>query len=172
MSAKGVAGTSMRALAKACDLNVAALYHYFDSKEALFDAVIEERQYGTRIVDIPPLDVSLSPPDRLGIVFDQIWEGAIAEERIWRLLLGEGLRSEDVATRSGQALLDDVHKGIQLWIEGLIPELDNANVATELLLGQLFKGFIQHILDPTADLAGIAAQGRTALRLALFDDEA
>ena len=58
MSDKGLAGTSMRKLANACDLNVAALYHYFPSKQALFEAVIAERQYGNRIAKPRP---SISP---------------------------------------------------------------------------------------------------------------
>ena len=35
MSDRGAGSTSMRQLAKACDLNVASIYHYFPSKADL-----------------------------------------------------------------------------------------------------------------------------------------
>src|SRR4051812_26722313 len=44
MSEQGAGRTSMRQLAAACGLNVAAIYHYFPSKDALLAAVIDERR--------------------------------------------------------------------------------------------------------------------------------
>jgi len=41
MSRAGSTGVSMRQLARACGLQVAAIYHYFPSKDALLTAVIE-----------------------------------------------------------------------------------------------------------------------------------
>ena len=40
MSDQGAAKTSMRQLARECGINVATLYHYFESKDALLAAVI------------------------------------------------------------------------------------------------------------------------------------
>ena len=55
MSEHGVAGTSMRMLAGACDLNVATLYHYFPSKAELLQAVLAERGYLERLrTEQPP----------------------------------------------------------------------------------------------------------------------
>ena len=55
-SRKGSEGTSMRELANACDVNVAALYYHFPSKAELLRSVIEERQYDLLIsmVEVPP----------------------------------------------------------------------------------------------------------------------
>ena len=49
MSEHGVAGTSMRMLAGAADLNVATLYHHFPSKADLLHAVLEQRRYLERL---------------------------------------------------------------------------------------------------------------------------
>jgi len=46
MSEHGAATTSMRQLAKACGLQVAALYHYFESKDALLAAVVAAAREG------------------------------------------------------------------------------------------------------------------------------
>src|SRR6185312_5418925 len=48
MGERGVAKTSMRRLASACDLNVATLYHYFPSKAELVRALLLERRYSER----------------------------------------------------------------------------------------------------------------------------
>ncbi|MCB0970444.1 MAG: helix-turn-helix transcriptional regulator, partial [Acidimicrobiales bacterium] len=59
-SAQGSAKTSMRELARECGLNVAAIYHYFESKDALLAAVIDERRYEARLADeIPDLPADL-----------------------------------------------------------------------------------------------------------------
>jgi len=65
MAERGASGTSMRALADACGLNVAALYHYFPSKDALLRAVIEERRYGAQLQSLPIPDLRLPPEERV-----------------------------------------------------------------------------------------------------------
>ena len=50
MARGGAHGTSMRAVAAACGLNVATLYHYFPSKRDLLQAAIAHR----RATDLSP----------------------------------------------------------------------------------------------------------------------
>ncbi len=76
---------SMRALANECGVQVAAIYHYFDSKDALLAAVVDERRYGARLTDPIPLDASTPPDERLRELFLHVWRGALAEEEVWRL---------------------------------------------------------------------------------------
>ncbi len=42
-SEQGISGTSLRALTRAADVNLASVHYYFGSKEALLDAVIDRR---------------------------------------------------------------------------------------------------------------------------------
>ena len=42
MSERGAAGMSMRQLASACGVQVAAIYHYFESKDAIYDAMFRQ----------------------------------------------------------------------------------------------------------------------------------
>jgi AcrR family transcriptional regulator len=56
MARGGAHGTSMRAVASACGLNVATLYHYFPSKRDLLRAAIAHR----RAADLPSSTTSSS----------------------------------------------------------------------------------------------------------------
>ena len=95
----------MRQLADACDLNVATIYHYFPSKADLLRAVMEERGYPRRLgEDGPPPEVSAAPTASEAVrrLLTWLWQGTLAEESAWRLLIGEGLRGEPARTRGGR----------------------------------------------------------------------
>jgi AcrR family transcriptional regulator len=159
MGERGAAGTSMRQLAQACDVQVAALYHYFESKEALLAAVIAERNYAARLADPPPLDRSASPSERVRSLFDMLWRGALEEEPVLRLLLGEAIRSEPAALPVGRDLLDALTPGVASWLNDWVPEVSHPDLLAQLIVGQLFLTFIDHLFDPDAD---VEALGRSA----------
>lgn len=164
MSEHGSAGTSMRLLAKECGLNVAAIYHYFESKGALLAAVIDERRYGARLAAVDALPPGLSPAERVRHVYHEVWEGALAEEPVVRLLLGEGVRREPAAMPVGQGLLATMAEGLEAWLAAELPELAvPPATAADLVVGQLFSGFLRRIFDPTLDAAAIERAGADAL---------
>ncbi len=163
MSAHGSTGMSMRQLASACGVQVAAIYHYFPSKQALLAAVVAERQYGSRLSDPLPIDPSASPSDRLRDLFVAVWEGAIEEEAVWRLLLGESLRGEAAVQPVGQALLDLLGPATTDWVKRCVPEVIDAEAVGHMLIGQLFTGFIRMMFDPELDRATIAREGADVL---------
>jgi AcrR family transcriptional regulator len=165
----GASGMSMRLLAKECGLNVAAIYHYFDSKDALVAAVVDERQYGARLAEIPEIDPSLPAPDRLELMFREIWDGALAEEPVWRVLLGEGLRGEPAVVPVGKGLLDVLGPGLTDWLRLSLPEVAQPQAVAQMLIGQLFAGFLRHIFEPDLDTEVIRSQATTALRAIVFD---
>ena len=99
-TAENSSGISMRQLADACGLNVATIYHHFPSKADLLRAVLEERGYPRRLgEDGPPPEVAAAatPADAVRRLLTWLWEGTLAEEASWRLLIGEGLRGEPAA---------------------------------------------------------------------------
>ena len=165
MAEQGSTATSMRQLAKACDVQVAALYHYFDSKDALLTAVIAERNYSGRLADPPELDRSAPATERLIELFGVLWDGAIEEEAVWRLLLGEGIRSEPAALPVGRALLVAVRVGVGAWIRDWIPELDHPDAVADAVIAQMFLGFLRYMFEPEADPATIGRDAAASLRL-------
>jgi AcrR family transcriptional regulator len=169
MSAHGSARMSMRQLARACGVNVAAIYHYFESKDSLLEAVIDERQYSTRLaVEVPALDKRWSPERRLRAMFHAVWEGALAEEPIWRLVLVEGLAGTAASLPAGRRLLAVSRDGFAAWLADAIPEVAKTDAVAELMVSQLLLAILQHIYSPETATAEIGAKVADALVAVAF----
>jgi AcrR family transcriptional regulator len=163
MSAHGAVGMSMRQLAAACDLQVAAIYHYFASKDALLAAVVAERQYGTRLADPLPVDPAAPDAERLRQLFRFVWEGALSEQAIWRLVLGEGMRGEPTVVPVGEELLGLLEPAARSWVAQVLPGVDHPDAVARLLVGQLLAGFVRHVFLPDQDPAAIAEESADTL---------
>ncbi len=169
MSERGSSAMSMRQLAQACGVQVAAIYHYFPSKDELLRSVVEERRYSARLVEMP-LDLAVSDPaeDRLRAVFQIFWQGALEEEPVLRLLLGEALRNEPVALPTGEALLEVFQSGVVGYLECCLPELADRDVVARVIVAQVFSGFIRHIFEPATPVDQLAAaQADVLVRIVL-----
>jgi AcrR family transcriptional regulator len=152
MSTQGVPGTSMRQLAAACDVQVAAIYHYFPSKDALLRSVFEERRYSARLELSVPVDPDGTVRERLQRIFEVFWAGALEEEPVLRLLLGEGVRNEPVARTMGESLLEVFQLGVRALLDEHVPELDDPQLVTELIIASVFSAFVHHLFVPDADV--------------------
>lgn len=146
MSGHGFAGMSMRMLANECDLNVAALYHYFPSKAELFRAVVEEQNYATRILETPQLPPATSDEDALVVLLCELLAGAAGEERIWRLLIGESIRGNDLARQESRELVNVLRTGVTAWVADTLPDEPNPDALSELIAGQVVAEMIGWIL--------------------------
>ena len=150
MADKGASATSMRALASACGLNVAALYHYFPSKEALLRAVIEERRYGAQLADMPVPDLELAPAERLVALVGAMWDGALAEAPIWRLLLSEALHGDSTAREVGDELRATLETALADALDRSVPEIAVSNeIAARITTGTLFALLVESTLRPS-----------------------
>lgn len=151
MSEHGAKGTSMRQLAAACGVQVAAIYHYFESKDALLAAVVAERQYGRRLAEALPVDPSAPAAERVAALVRAVWEGALEEQATWRLLLGEGFGGEATVLPVGAdlfALLEVASRG---WVREHLPEVADPDAVAALLVGQLLAGFVRYVFEPDLD---------------------
>jgi AcrR family transcriptional regulator len=168
MSERGAAGTSMRRLAGACGLNVATIYHYFPSKADLLRAVIEERRYGERMAaEGPPIDPTLPPDERLGELLGWLWDGALNEQSVLRLIIGEGLRGDAGAQGSARNLVAALDGGLAGWMADGFPELGargiDAAVAGRLVRRHLLALVAEYLAAGTVDTTTAAAELATAL---------
>ena len=166
MSAEGSAAMSMRQLAQACGVQVAAIYHYFPSKDALLQSVFEERRYDTRLasqVQVAGVEAEADVPERLRAVFNLFWSGALEEEDVLRLLLGEGLRNQAVALPTGSAMLELFRTGVLSLLEQYVPEIQDTETVSEVFVAQIFAGFIQHIFQPDLDTDLVASRAAEVL---------
>src|SRR5690625_963688 len=157
MSRQGSAGTSMRQLANACDMNVATLYHYFPSKAELVEAVIAERRYIDRMAggEMPAGDPGLPAEQRFRALFSWLWRQARAEGEILRLIVGEGARGEPAAQRSAQELVLAVDKWLTDLVDSAFPEAAARGLAAEdvarLVRSQLLGLVVEELVVGPAD---------------------
>lgn len=169
MSQQGAAGMSMRQLAQACGVQVAAIYHYFPSKDALLNSVIEERRYSARMSDPIAIDPDAAVADRLRAVFDMFWFGALEEEPVLRLLLGEALRNEPAVYPTGTALLEVFRSGVAMALEQYAPEVDDPKSVTQLYVAQVFSALIRHVFEPDTPVEVIGEEHAEVLVSVVLD---
>ncbi len=99
-SEKGYLGTSNKDIAQAAGINSAALiYHYFESKEALFQAVIAENLSPVHLAEQMAFLKSLPVRDALIFIGTAIVHAMTQPQTVTliRLLLAEALREPEVA---------------------------------------------------------------------------
>jgi AcrR family transcriptional regulator len=160
MSEQGSSGASMRQLAAASGLNVATLYHYFPSKADLLGSLLEQRQYGSRLfAETPPVHTDAPARDRIVALIRWFWEGALEEESVWRLLIGEALHGEERATTSAQELVESIDSALTAWLGDLVPELPvEPAVGARIVRAQLFSLVVEHLA--VRPVAPADAEGR------------
>lgn len=146
MSEQGASASSMRQLASACGCNVATLYHYFPSKADLLRSVIEERHYGERLqIESPPIDRSLPPRERLATLLRWLWWATLEEEAVWRLIIGESLRGEEVALSAARTIVPALDETLARWLAEELPELADPARVARLVRGQLFSLVVERL---------------------------
>ena len=122
MARGGAAGTSMRAVASACGLNVATLYHYFPSKRDLLQAAIEQR----RGVDLRPSPFPEGLPgsveDRLAALLDHLFVGMTADEDLWRTLIADAIHGDDDVYQPLLETADAFEHALAGWLRSLCPD--------------------------------------------------
>ena len=167
MSESGSAGASMRQLAAACGLNVATIYHYFPSKADLLHSVMAERRYGERLSsEAPELDLTVPPRERLVGLLEWLWENALGEEAVWRLLVGEALRGEEAATSNASELVEALAATLEVWLADGFPELTgDLGAMARVIRGQVFALVVEHLAlgAVTPDVARIRAEELAAI---------
>ncbi|MGI9601847.1 MAG: TetR/AcrR family transcriptional regulator [Acidimicrobiales bacterium] len=150
---KGADGTSMRELAEACEVNVAALYYHFPSKADLLRSVIEERHYDLMMatVEVPPASAG-SDTDRLRDLLLTIWTGMQGEQRVWRLLLAESCHHNTDAQEVACSLVGSFESITADWLaQGFGPLAVPLPVAAHLVADFLFSNVARVAIGAVTD---------------------
>ncbi|MDH4169686.1 MAG: TetR/AcrR family transcriptional regulator [Acidimicrobiia bacterium] len=165
-SRRGAAGTSMRELADACGVNVAALYYHFPSKADLLRAVIEERHYDLMlaVVEIPPAGTGTDRA-RLHQLLVAIWAGVQAEQPVWRMLLAESCHHNADAEEVARSLVARFEEAAAAWLgqdfdELVVPVTVAARLLSDFLFANIARAAIgattnQSVDDDAAALAAV-----------------
>ena len=116
-------------------------------------AVIEERRYGAQIQAMPVPDLRLPPAERLTALVVDMWDGALAEATIWKLLLSEALHGDGTAREVGVELLETLEAGLLDALPRLFPELRvDVAVAARAVGATLVALLVEASLVPPADM--------------------
>lgn len=80
---QGISGTSLRALTRAADVNLAAVHYHFGSKEGLLDAVIERRAGPINVARMLALDrlESADSPPSVESILDAFFMAGVEQYR-------------------------------------------------------------------------------------------
>ena len=176
IAAHGVEGMTMRQLAAACDLHIATLYHYFASKSDLLGAIVDDRHYDAGLRHLAlPLDSSLAPRPRLEAFLTTLATEALGELRLWRLLIGESLRDDEVALAEARRLSGALELAVDRWLADLFPELDapggpDRRATTTVVTGQLLAMFLEEMLLGDDDRRERVARRAVATAAVVFPD--
>jgi AcrR family transcriptional regulator len=122
MARSGAHGTSMRAVAAACGINVATLYHYFPGKHDLLQAAIAHR----RASDFPgspfPEGLAGSVEERLAALLDHVFVDMTVDEDLWRALIADAIHGDDDVLRPLLETADAFEGALGDWLRTLCPD--------------------------------------------------
>lgn len=94
----GFSGTGMRELCKRCGIGPPTLYHYFGSKEQLFNAVCVEKYRGSLAEAREVLSDELSAGQQLEVLVDKLFD-LLVNDRVLSLLLRRDLIEGSISGR-------------------------------------------------------------------------
>jgi AcrR family transcriptional regulator len=160
MARGGAHGTSMRAVASACGLNVATLYHYFPSKRDLLRAAIEHR----RAVDFAPSPfpegLAGSVEDKLAALLDHVFVGMTADEDLWRALLADAIHGDDDVFQPLLETANAFEHALAEWLVGLCPEAPALHDAAlvRAIRNAVIGVLVEHL--PQSEGRRVALEGR------------
>lgn len=137
---RGYAAVSMRDLARAAGVTTGALYHYFPSKEALFEALVRDRAAADVAGATRSLPASASPEERLAALTTYVVRNLDPLQDALRLVIDFVQQRPEPAARAFVAAVLDAYRAPLREVFG--PEL--APVGLSLFLGLL----VQRLLDP------------------------
>lgn len=159
---KGFRATTNRDIAEAADINSPGLiYHYFESQEALFQAVLQERAPVFRLAMNEAQDLMVQPPRVVLTHLAQTLMETVSDpttQSMMRLTMGEALRQQDVFDMVYEGAIVHLLTFLYQYVEHLMElgELRRADpgATVRLFIGPLFvyifTTFVLGMKDPKA----------------------
>lgn len=151
---QGFSGVSMRGIARAAGLTQAAIYHHFESKDALYFAALEHVYAGQALDVVSAASAAPDPEARLALAVRLLLDVFDEDARFRRLYLRELLEGDQTRL---QLLAEGVFGSLHRFLLGLMQELAPEGDA-HLLVFDL-SGMIVHHLE-ARPLSSLLSSGR------------
>jgi AcrR family transcriptional regulator len=163
----GTRGTSMRAVAAACGLNVASLYHYFPSKHDLMQAAIAHRRSADLGATHFPEGIAGSVEDRLGALLDHLFVGMQADDDLWRALLAEAIHGDDDVLQPLLQTADAFEHALAGWLRDLCPDAPALHepAVVRAIRNSVIGVLVEHLPQPDGRRAALEARARELARV-------
>jgi AcrR family transcriptional regulator len=163
MAGEGARGTTMRAVARACGVNVATLYHYFPSKHDLLRAAIEHRRRGD--LGAPPFPEGLPPgslAERLAALLDHLFVDMCRDDDLWRAILAEAIHGDDDLVEPLLESSAAFEAALGGWIRALLPDAPALHEPTVVraIRQTLYGVLLEHLPQPDGRRRALAEQAR------------
>jgi AcrR family transcriptional regulator len=141
----GYASLSMRGLADQLGVSTGTLYHYFDGKDALFQAMVRQATAKTVALATQGISADLSRGERIAALGRFLEENASPLQQTLQITL------EYQRHHSGEAAQGLLSDTLTEYTEALAEQLDIADEGVaRALLSFLLGALVQRILDPDA----------------------
>jgi AcrR family transcriptional regulator len=155
LNEKGYARTTVRDLASAANVSMAAIGYHFGSREALLNAALIEanEEWGETLaktlqVETPP---DASPAERFELIWQRVIEGFPAHRRMWAMTFEAWSQPDldpDVRTQLAHAL-ELARIGLANLFQGLDDPADGRTRAVGTVHQALLSGvMLQWLIDP------------------------
>jgi len=133
-STAGYAGVSMRDIARVCHLNVGSLYHYFEDKQHLHLAAMQQAFAGRSVILLDILESSEPPLQRLTKLIDILCQLLNEDQTFSRLIQREMLDADAVRLKLlAERVFGQFPSALNNLCRQLNPDLDPALLATSIM---------------------------------------
>lgn len=168
---RGFAGTSISDIATATDVPVGSIYTYFENKEALLQAIVEEgwAQFYTRLVELTESDIDAA--GKLRVVVNEFLPMLIKDVDLINILLSEGITTTRLQEKLERlaALVSEMTAPL-FARSATAPRLDQTEFQAALMvyfLGVLHSARISRTADLTVTIDDIVNFLRSSIEHAL-----
>lgn len=164
-SRQGLHATTMRDICRAANLSPGAIYSYFESKQAIVEALARDsRERIVAFLDSVP--AGADPRETVGLKLEALISALETPEAADRIRLDVALWAEALREPSVRELFGDATDGLVASLAGGLEGVgaEEAEALGRVVLA-LFEGLaLQKAVDPGADLSAAAAVARRILR--------
>jgi hypothetical protein len=125
--------------------------------------VLAERRYVERIKEEqPPRGDAQSPADRLVGLVRFLWDAALSEEPVWRLMVAESIHGDPEVRGMIADVVAALDAGIAAWLDEIVPELTGrgrgiVEAVARLVHATLFSLMVEHLALGNVDADRAAA---------------
>jgi AcrR family transcriptional regulator len=171
---KGLHGATVVEIAKVAGITGGALYRYFDSKEEIFQAVVDDHTSTIQALDmVRELMPELEPKTALKFIARGMFLFVYSDWDFIRMVIGESVKNPEAAKPFLDKVLnpsrDFVRECVELWKEkGVLKDEVDPVLATSAFMGMMGYLLIEKDIFKYPELEGVELTDLVDKYIAIF----